>query len=159
MSKVAGAQNFDGRNWHEQHIAKRTRAALEEQDQAFAVRHAESTLKELACYLRRCAEHWGKSPAPCEIVGGDYIAERFGSWSDALRAAHLNPVYGHPHNRSNGRYQREMKRQIELYRVERDAKRAEREKKNLERQRVNAARAAAKQADEPCEAEPTEAAL
>ena len=27
MGKVAGAQNFDGRNWHEQHIAKRTRAA------------------------------------------------------------------------------------------------------------------------------------
>lgn len=31
MGKVAGAQNFDGRNWHEQHIAKRTRAALDEQ--------------------------------------------------------------------------------------------------------------------------------
>ena len=139
MGKVAGAQNFDGRNWHEQHIAKRTRAALDEQDRAFAERHAGDTLVELACYLRRCAEHWGRSPAPCEIVGGSYIAERFGSWSDALRAAHLNPAYSHPHNRSNGRYQRE--------------------KKNLERQRVNAARAAAKQADEPCEAEPTEAAL
>lgn len=139
MGKVAGAQNFDGKNWHEQHIAKRTRAALDEQDRAFAERHAGDTLAELACYLRRCAEHWGRSPAPCEIVGGSYIAERFGSWSDALRAAHLNPAYSHPHNRSNGRYQRE--------------------KKNLERQRVNAARAAAKQADEPCEAEPTEAAL
>ena len=31
MGKVAGAQNFDGKNWHEQHIAKRTRAALDEQ--------------------------------------------------------------------------------------------------------------------------------
>lgn len=129
MAKVAGAQNFDGKNWHEQHIAKRTRAALDEQDRAFAERHAGDTLAELACYLRRCAEHWGRSPAPCEIVGGSYIAERFGSWSDALRAAHLNPAYSHPHNRSNGRYQREKKRQIELYRAERDAKRAEREKK------------------------------
>lgn len=100
MGKVAGAQNFDGRNWHEQHIAKRTRAALDEQDRAFAERHAGDTLAELACYLRRCAEHWGRSPAPCEIVGGSYIAERFGSWSDALRAAHLNPAYSHPHNRS-----------------------------------------------------------
>ena len=36
MSKVAGAQKFDGRNWFEQQIAKRTRAALEEQDAAFA---------------------------------------------------------------------------------------------------------------------------
>lgn len=140
MGKVAGAQNFDGRNWHEQHIAKRTRAALDEQDRAFAERHAGDPLAELACYLRRCAEHWGRSPAPCEIVGGSYIAERFGSWSDALRAAHLNPAYSHPHNRSNGRYQREKKRQIELYRVERDAKRAEREKKNLERQRINTKR-------------------
>ena len=68
-------------------------------------------------------------------------------------------MYKKPNNRNNGRYQREMKRQIELYRAERDAKRAEREKKNLERQRVNAARAVAKQADEPCEAEWTEAAL
>ena len=98
MAKVAGAQNFDGRNWYEQHIAMRTRAALEEQDRAFAERHAGDTLPELACYLRRCAGHWHKSPAPCEIVGGSYIAERFGSWSDALRAAHLNPAYSHPHN-------------------------------------------------------------
>lgn len=135
MGKVAGAQNFDGRNWHEQHIAKRTREALDEQDQAFAVRHAESTLNELACYLRRCAEHWGKSPAPCEIVGGDYIAERFGGWTNALQAAHLDAVYKKPNNRANGRYQREMKRQIELYRAERDAKRTERAKKELERQR------------------------
>ena len=63
MGKVAGAQNFDGKNWHEQHIAKRTRAALDEQDRAFAERHAGDTLAELACYLRRCAEHWGRSPA------------------------------------------------------------------------------------------------
>ena len=77
MGKVAGAQRFDGQNWYKQHIARRTREALDEQDRAFAVRHAESTLTELACYLRRCAEHWGRSPAPCEIVGGSYIAERF----------------------------------------------------------------------------------
>lgn len=36
MGKVAGAQNFDGANWYEQHIAKRTRDALAEQDRAFA---------------------------------------------------------------------------------------------------------------------------
>ena len=159
MGKVAGAQNFDGANWYEQHIAKRTRDALAEQDRAFAEKHAGDSLDQLAAYLRRCAGHWHKSPAPCEIVGGSYIAERFGSWEAALQLAHLGTVYKKPNNRNNGRYQREMKRQIELYRAERDAKRAEREKKNLERQRVNTARAAAKQADEPCEAERTEAVL
>lgn len=96
MGKVAGAQNFDGANWYEQHIAKRTRDALAEQDCAFAEKHAGDSLDQLAAYLRRCAGHWGKSPAPIEIVGGSYIAERFGDWKDALRAAHLNPIYKNP---------------------------------------------------------------
>lgn len=96
MGKVAGAQNFDGANWYEQHIAKRTRDALAEQDRAFAEKHAGDSLDQLAAYLRRCAGHWGKSPAPIEIVGGSYIAERFGDWKDALRAAHLNPIYKNP---------------------------------------------------------------
>ena len=99
MGKVAGAQNFDGANWYEQHIAKRTRDALAEQDRAFAEKHAGDSLDQLAAYLRRCAGHWGKSPAPIEIVGGSYIAERFGDWKDALRAAHLNPIYKKPRNR------------------------------------------------------------
>lgn len=73
MGKVAGAQNFDGANWYEQHIAKRTRDALAEQDRAFAEKHAGDSLDQLAAYLRRCAGHWGKSPAPIEIVGGSYI--------------------------------------------------------------------------------------
>ena len=64
MGKVAGAQNFDGRNWHEQHIAKRTRAALDEQDRAFAERHAGDTLAELACYLRRCAARRASDQLP-----------------------------------------------------------------------------------------------
>lgn len=134
MGKVAGAQRFDGQNWYKQHIAKRTREALDEQDQAFAVRHAESTLNELACYLRRCAEHWGKSPAPIEIVGGSYIAERFGDWKDALRAAHLNPIYKKTRNRDCGRYQNEKKIQIQLHRSERDAKRAARVERAKQRQ-------------------------
>ena len=105
MGKVAGAQNFDGANWYEQHIAKRTRDALAEQDRAFAEKHAGDSLDQLAAYLRRCAGHWGKSPAPIEIVGGSYIAERFGDWKDALRAAHLNPIYKKPRNRAqSGRY-------------------------------------------------------
>lgn len=103
MGKVAGAQNFDGANWYEQHIAKRTRDALAEQDRAFAEKHAGDSLDQLAAYLRRCAGHWGKSPAPIEIVGGSYIAERFGDWKDALRAAHLNPIYKKPRNRDCGR--------------------------------------------------------
>lgn len=133
MGKVAGAQNFDGANWYEQHIAKRTRDALAEQDRAFAEKHAGDSLDQLAAYLRRCAGHWEKSPAPIEIVGGSYIAERFGDWKDALRAAHLNPIYKNPRNRDCGRYQKEKSIQIQLHRVERDAKRAARAERAKQR--------------------------
>lgn len=64
MGKVAGAQNFDGANWYEQHIAKRTRDALAEQDRAFAEKHAGDSLDQLAAYLRRCAGPLGKVPCP-----------------------------------------------------------------------------------------------
>ena len=111
MGKVAGAQNFDGANWYEQHIAKRTRDALAEQDRAFAEKHAGDSLDQLAAYPRRCAGHWGK-----------------------LRAAHLNPIYKKPRNRDCGRYQNEKKIQIQMHRSERDAKRAARVERVKQRQ-------------------------
>ena len=49
MSKVAGAQKFDGRNWFEQQIAKRTQAALAAQDAVFAEQHAGDSLPEVRC--------------------------------------------------------------------------------------------------------------
>ena len=63
MGKVAGAQNFDGRNWHEQHIAKRTRAALDEQDRAFAERHAGDTLRNWPV-ICGAAPNIGDGPLP-----------------------------------------------------------------------------------------------
>ena len=135
MGKVAGAQNFDGANWYEQHIAKRTREALAEQDRTFAEKHAGDSLEQLAAYLRRCAGDRKWSPGPNEIVGGSYIAERFGDWKDALRAAHLNPIYKNPRNKNCGRYQKEKQRQVQLHRVERDAKRAARAERAKQRKR------------------------
>ena len=144
MSKVAGAQKFDGRNWFEQQIAKRTRAALEEQDAAFAEQHAGDSLPELAAYVAQCAAKWNHSPAPCEIEGGSYIARRFGSWEAALAAAGLGTAYKIPRNGENRRYQREKRRQTMLHKQERDAKRAAKREKAREHQRADARRAAAK---------------
>ena len=99
MSKVAGAQKFDGRNWFEQQIAKRTQAALAAQDAVFAEQHAGDSLPELAAYVSRCAAQWNHAPAPCEIEGGSYIARRFGSWEAALMAAGLSSAYKIPPGR------------------------------------------------------------
>lgn len=144
MSKVAGAQKFDGRNWFEQQIAKRTRAALEAQDAVFAEQHAGDSLPELAAYVSRCAAQWNHAPAPCEIEGGSYIARRFGSWEAALAAAGLSSAYKIPRNGENRRYQKEKRRQTALHKEERDAKRAAKREKARERQRADALRAAAK---------------
>ena len=39
---------------------------------------------ELARYLRRCQAELGHVPAQSEILGGDLLALRFGSWVNAL---------------------------------------------------------------------------
>ncbi|MFR6695390.1 MAG: homing endonuclease associated repeat-containing protein [Dysosmobacter sp.] len=44
-------------------------------------------MRELAQYLARCARTLHHSPAPCEVDGGAFIEQRFGSWDAALRAA------------------------------------------------------------------------
>ena len=157
MSKVAGAQKFDGRNWFEQQIAKRTQAALAAQDAVFAEQHAGDSLPELAAYVSRCAAQWNHAPAPCEIEGGSYIARRFGSWEAALAAAGLSSAYKIPRNGENRRYQKEKRRQTALHKEERDAKRAAKREKARERQRADALRAAAKR--RPQEKDPGAAEL
>lgn len=64
MGKVAGAQNFDGANWYEQHIAKRTRDALAEQDRAFAEKHAGDSLDPVGCLSPALRRTLGKVPCP-----------------------------------------------------------------------------------------------
>lgn len=82
MSKVAGAQKFDGRNWFEQQIAKRTQAALAAQDAVFAEQHAGDSLPELAAYVSRCAAQWNHAPPPARSraaaisPGGSAVGKR-----------------------------------------------------------------------------------
>ena len=63
MGKVAGAQNFDGANWYEQHIAKRTRDALAEQDRAFA-ENTQATAWISWLPISGAAPDIGESPLP-----------------------------------------------------------------------------------------------
>ena len=58
---------FDYENWCQQQIAKRAKAALDARDAAFAEKHADTPLNELAHYLRRQAELLRRTPGPCEV--------------------------------------------------------------------------------------------
>lgn len=50
----------------------------------FVLEHQDDTLEQLTAYLKACAEDIGHVPARVEIIGGDLIEYRFGSWERAI---------------------------------------------------------------------------
>lgn len=115
----ANGKPIDYQAWAENQIAKRTRAALEARDAAFAERHAETPLLQLAQYLRKCADTLKHSPSPNEVDGGDFIEQRFGSWEAAMLAARLSPPKSMRKLSDTARYKQEKAIQEPLYREER----------------------------------------
>ena len=55
MSHLNPNQHFDVESWRDRQIAQRTKDALAARDAAFAEKHADTPLRELALYLARCA--------------------------------------------------------------------------------------------------------
>ncbi len=64
MSHWDPNRRFDYKSWFDRHVAERTAAALEARDAAFAEKHADTPLRELALYLARCARTLRHSPVP-----------------------------------------------------------------------------------------------
>ena len=160
MSHFNPNQHFDVENWRDQQIAQRTKDALAARDAAFAEKYAETPLRELAQYLARCARTLRHSPAPCEVDGGAFIEQRFGSWDAALRAACLPPARMMKLN-GTARYRKERAIQEPLFYEESERKKKEKrakaaashaaqqarlkEKKRLEQEKKEARDAAARQ--------------
>ena len=122
---------FDYQDWLRQQVAKRARAALDARDAAFAEKHADTPLNELAHYLRRQADMLRRTPGPCEVDGGAFIEQRFGSWEAACKAAYLCPPIRLPKLINTARYNREKKVQEPLVVAEHE------EKKTLQRQKTD----------------------
>lgn len=107
-------------------ISRMVREALEAREKEFAVRHGDDTDQELLDYLRRCAIRLDHTPWPREIVGGQLILQRFGSWDEAVRRAHLLP-----------QNTRDSITHFHLYRREVDIQKKEyRRKKQLKKERA-----------------------
>lgn len=85
MSHTNPRAKFDYQSWFDRHVAECTKAALEARDAAFAVKHAETPLPELARHLVRQAQMLRHTPSPCEVDGGAFIAQRFGGWPSCRR--------------------------------------------------------------------------
>ena len=133
LSKDKKPEYSDARAWINKQLDARTNAALAEQEKAFAELHAQDSNAQLLDYLRRCAKELGKSPYMDEVIGGKYIAGRFGGWVQAVIAAGL-PV---PTKKAapNGRkiYRDELKRQAALYRKEQTQRREDRKRSDQEK--------------------------
>lgn len=171
MSHFNPNQHFDVENWRDQQIAQRTKDALAARDAAFAEKHAETPLRELAQYLTRCACTLRHSPAPCEVDGGAFIEQRFGSWDAAMRAACLPPARMMKLN-GTARYRKERAIQEPLFYEESERKKKEKrakaaashaaqqarlkEKKRLEREKKEERDAAARQREAEKAAEAAE---
>lgn len=129
----------NGDNLLHQQIVKRTIEALQAQDEAFAIEYETASDADLIAYVRQCVDA-SYTPAPCEIVGGAYIAQRFGNWSAALKAAGLPSQYKPPREHHYPRYEQEYQRQEVQLLQERKAKRQA--KADLVAQRKTATRPA-----------------
>ena len=161
MSHWDPNRKFDYNSWRDQQIAQRTKDALAARDAAFAEKHAETPLRELALYLARCARTLRHSPAPCEVDGGAFIEQRFGSWDAALQAACLPPARMTAKLNSTARYRKERAIQEPLFYEESERKKKEKrakaaashaaqqarlkEKKRMEQEKKEARDAAARQ--------------
>ena len=129
MSRGNGGR-FDGRAWYEQHITARTVAALEEKEKDFPRLHAGDSEQELIEYVRRCADEMGYTPTMREVIGGTYIAQRFGGWPAVLKEAELVADHACPAQTKRYIFLKEREVQVELHRQEREAKRKTRAIKN-----------------------------
>ena len=132
MSNRNPRERFDYKSWFERNVAKRTVAALEARDAEFAEKHADTPLAHLAQYVGNRAELLRHSPAPCEVDGGAFIEERFGSWDAALRAAYLPPTRTKAKLNGTARYRKERAIQEPLFLAERKEKKRQKQiEKNL----------------------------
>lgn len=85
-------ENREERKVHRQEASQQALEAQrdrEARDKAWGQKHSYYTQEQLSQYLRKCAGDLGHTPFMKEVVGGCYIAKRFGSWPLALTVARL----------------------------------------------------------------------
>ena len=126
-------------------LTQRTLVALSKQNVEFVLAHQNDTWQELSQYLARCQAALGRAPARTEVIGGDFIELRFGSWAKALGSIGVE---------DGGRLPTPDIENTRLFREEYDRQRAADKQAKLEKKKANkeiarqekSARKAAKQA-------------
>ena len=123
-------------------LTQRTLVSLSKQNVAFVLEHQNDTWQELSQYLARCQAALGRAPARTEVIGGDFIELRFGSWGKALASIGIH---------GGNRLPTPSLENTKLFREEYDRQRAadkhaKREKKAVNKELLRQAKAAKKAA-------------
>ena len=114
---------FRGDVWFDKKVDARTRAALQETEAEFKHTHKNATDEQLLDYVRTFAEKHGYTPNCDEIIGGFFIAMRWGDWMAVVAAAGLpKPCGKSPIMKKRDIYKQEFKRQARLFQQERREK-------------------------------------
>ena len=77
----------DNQALHEKKMNESVRVAVSRQNIDFILAHQNDSPEELSRYLRNCKSELGHIPAQSEVLGGELLTLRFGSWGKALESA------------------------------------------------------------------------
>ena len=120
----------------EEEIAERAAASIARKNIEFALAHQNDSLEQLKSYLQDCTKALGRTPTRTEIVGGEFIDYRFGSWKSAVEGVgewKSSMEYFPKPLESTKLYQAELRVQREKRKAEHKARRkAERQQRKAE---------------------------
>ena len=139
----------DNRALHERRMKERTRIVVTQKNIEYILAHQHDSREELARYLRQCKKELGHIPAQSEVIGGDLLALRFGSWATALNYSgyvdYKGPALSALPLERTAIFQAEYEHQSELHKKAKQErkKNAEAERKARKSEKKKAKKAAA----------------
>lgn len=140
----------DNQALHEKKMNESVRMAVSQQNIEFILAHQHDSREELARYLRQCKKELGHVPAQSEVIGGDLLALRFGSWATALNYSgyvdYKGPALSALPLERTAIYQEEYERQSKQHVKDKEARKKKakadrREQKSAEKREKKAAAA------------------
>ena len=140
----------DNQALHDKRMNESVRVAISRRNIEFILAHQHDSREELARYLRQCKKELGHVPAQSEVIGGDLLALRFGSWATALNYSgyvdYKGPALSALQLERTAIFQEEYERQSALHVQQKKARKKQaaadrRERKSQKKREKNAAAA------------------
>ena len=140
----------DNQALHDKRMNESVRVAISRKNIEFILAHQHDSREELARYLRQCKKELGHVPAQSEVIGGDLLALRFGSWATALNYSgyvdYKGPALSALQLERTAIFQEEYERQSALHVQQKKARKKQaaadrRERKSQKKRGKNAAAA------------------